>query len=586
MTAFVLLVLLALPCRAGEWADSVAAALEGSISRLSFAAPDLKLPGLAQSDSPAPGRQLAGMDLAAASREISAAGERLSQLSSAEHFLNLPVTDGSGFNSKVLLQSGLDSVVDSLGSYLPAISRSLTLLLAANRELTAAFQLLTPAEKEQLRSLVAGFEFWRDEWPDYPVRRMVELAGRVDLARLASAGGLLAQCVAQIRETGVTDTGSLRAPLTFATPWGDVVVGTSGSDHYGARVMLIVDPGGDDTYQIPSGYWPAVSVIVDFGGDDIYGAPSASLGGALCGASWLEDISGDDRYRAGPISLGCGALGVGVLVDREGDDTYESTSLTQGAAFYGYGALIDLNGGDCYRAEFGAQGACFAPGEAILADLAGNDRYFAGGRYRDYRSAGATKSFAQGCAAGIRPLAFGGRAALYDRKGTDFLEISYLGQGAGYWGGFGLLVSDGGDDHYVAGRYAQGCGLHFAAGALVDLNGNDSYTLEGVGQGAGEDRAWGVMLEGSGDDTYHSARMARGAGGTGGVGLLLELGGDDTYPSAGQVTGGAGSRTWELPGMGLMFDMRGRDNYGDGYADGQITDNGVWGARLDLPSDN
>ncbi len=582
----VLLIALPLPCRATGFPDSVAAALAVAQTHLLAPLDRIGLPGLGRSRSPVPGGSLTRGTLAAATRIVSGESEKLFAAATVDDFLELTTGDSLPV---ILSQSPGPRLAqaDALEKYLPGFRAVLALLTGANRELRRAFAPLSFAERAELRGLVRDFEFWRDQWPDYPLKRMLALAERVDRKHLSNAGRLLALCAATIRDSVSLSATSRDKPLTFQTPWGAVVLGTPGHDIYRERALLIVDPGGGDSYRLPDARWPAVQMIIDLGGDDSYRSEGGfALGGALMGASWLEDVSGDDSYWSGPFSQGCGALGVGVLVDRRGDDSYRGGYLCQGASFFGTGALIDMEGDDSYDADFGAQGASFAAGSALLADLAGDDRYHAGGRFRSWRSPGATKSFAQGCAAGIRPFIPGGRAVLFDRSGEDSLSISYMGQGAGYWGGYGLLLSGGGDDSYRAERYAQGCGLHFATGALVELGGNDSYALEGVGQGAGEDRAWGFLLEAAGDDIYNSARMARGAGGTGGVGLLLELAGGDVYPAAGQVTGGAGSRTWELPGMGFMLDMRGHDSYGDGYEDGQISKNGPWGARLDFLQGN
>ncbi|MBW7996868.1 MAG: hypothetical protein FVQ81_09955 [Candidatus Glassbacteria bacterium] len=572
---------------AGRFADSVAGAVSDGFSHLSISASEVIPVISSQRNAASPGAELARLDLESFAREISTVCEYCATAEGIREFLRLPQLEDSARISPGPLESSLAAAADSLDRYLPRAGRALAFLAAASQELRSAFVLLSPAEKSRLRGLVSGFEFWRDEWPDYPVERMVELAERVDLRRLETAAALLASAAGELTEGNGSGPDWPAKPVVFETLWGEIIVGTTGRDSYRGRPMLIVDPGGDDSYEISSGQWPSVRMIVDLGGDDHYSAPGGqALGGAVMGLCWLEDLGGDDSYQAGPFSLGCGALGVGVLVDRQGDDSYAGAYLCQGASFFGTGALVDRSGDDEYRADFGAQGAGFAAGSGLLADLEGDDTYSAGGRYRDYRADGATKSFAQGCAAGLRPLASGGRAMLYDRAGEDRFEISYLGQGAGYWGGFGLLISGGGEDVYLAERYAQGCGLHMAAGALADLGGDDSYALEGVGQGAGEDRAWGFLLEAAGNDSYSSVRFSRGAGGTGGAGLLLELSGDDTYPAAGQVTGGAGSRTWELPGLGFLLEMGGDDTCGDVRADGQSKENGTWGVRLDLPLDN
>jgi hypothetical protein len=578
-----LALMLPLPCLAGNLTDSLEVALKNAQMHLGMQLEEIGLPGQRGRHMSSPGGSLISSNLAEAVREVAIDCEQLLCAGSADSLLSIAGLDKpSSFDAD--LPGMLVSSKDSLRKYVPGGIQTLVLLAGINRELLRAFSLLSFAEREELRELVSGFEFWRDQWPDYPVERMLELSGRVKREHLASAGAMMALCTRTIRESGLPSVVTSGKPIFYQTPLGAVVIGTHDDDTYGpAAALLIVDPGGDDSYQLSAAGWPTVAMIVDLGGDDHYNCPDGTgLGGSVMGASWLEDVSGNDTYTSGPFSQGAGILGAGVLIDRQGNDRYRGGYLCQGASFFGIGVLIDLAGNDIYNADFGAQGAGFAAGEALLADLGGDDRYRAGGRFHDWRSSGVTKSFAQGCAAGIRPFAEGGRAVLFDRQGSDSLEISYLGQGAGYWGGSGLLLSGGGDDFYGAERYAQGCGLHFASGALVDLGGGDSYMLEGVGQGAGEDRAWGFMLEAAGDDRYSSVRLARGAGGTGGVGLLLELAGDDTYPAGGQVTGGAGSRTWELPGMGFMLDMRGDDKYGGVDANGQTVSNNIWGARLDF----
>lgn len=581
-----LLIFFALPCPAADMSSEFNSAISLACSRLAVSAEDIRpvLPSGHSAD--AAGHWMAAQNMAVAVGRVTAVCDSLAHAAGVQDLLELVGLPQDSPHISPLPRA-LHSVADSLGRWVGNPGRVLALLMESNTELHQAFSLLSPADKVELRRLTTGFEFWADQWPDYPVLRMIELAERVDRSRIAVAASLAAAAVMQITAgAGESDLWPAE-PVRLPTPWGDIVVGTTGRDHHNSRAMLIVDPGGDDSYDIPPGAWPAVCLVVDFAGDDSYEASGGrALGGAVMGVSWLEDLAGNDTYTAGPFSLGCGVLGAGVLVDRAGDDRYTGSHLCQGASFYGAGALLDLNGRDIYHARFCAQGASFADGSALLADLAGNDSYYCAGEYPDFRSPGATRSFAQGCAAGIRPFADGGRAVLYDRGGRDSYRIGYLGQGAGYWGGFGLLDDSAGADTLVAQRYAQGCGLHMAAGALVNIGGDDSYTLEGVGQGCGEDRAWGIMLEAAGNDTYNSARMSLGAAGTGGVGLLLELAGDDIYPSRGQVTLGAGSRTWELPGLGLMLEIQGNDTYGDSDDNGEISENGTWGARLDLPPDD
>jgi len=490
------------------------------------------------------------------------------------------------------MPGGMKTVADSLDRLFPGAGGSLAGLVEADRLIRQAYRKLTPAEIEELKGYIKDFPFWQDQWPGFPVERMITLSRRVDLAWLWASALTAAGISAHLQKIVKKSTriqgkqGSAREEFLLAldSPWGAVIVGGAQKNEYRQKCLLILDLGGDDCYEIPPADWPSVSMIIDLEGSDSYEAGQGrALGGAHFGLSWLEDHQGEDTYRGASFCLGAAALGAGVLIDYKGNDSYQGGPMSQGASFFGLGMLADFEGDDHYEVTFGGQAACFAGGAGLLIELDGNDVYSAGGVYPDWRTPGATKSFAQGSAAGLRPFGAGGTALLYDRAGADRYEIDYFGQGAGYWGGCGMLVDSRGDDSYSSGRYAQGCGLHKAFGLLADGAGSDSYTLGGVGQGAGEDLAYGILLEGWGDDAYRAGWMARGAGGTGGVGLLLEISGDDNYETAGKAADGYGSRTWELSGLGFLIDCLGDDFYGNRPIQSQVVRSGTWGASLDMP---
>jgi len=491
---------------------------------------------------------------------------------------------------------GLLVAADSLDALVPGAGESLAELVLADHLLRSAYRFLTPAELEELKKLVKGFSFHRDQWPHYPVARMLELARKVDLARLWAASLAAQKAALSLRralEKKKLDPDALiyhsdaETLFQLDTPWGAVIVGGSGANEYREPALLIVEPGGDDSYRFQLSSWPKVSMIIDLEGNDRYTAQGPfTMGGALAGLWWIEDCAGADSYEGENFSLGAAALGVGVLIDRSGADSYQGSSFSQGASFFGLGMLVDLEGDDCYEVSFGGQGACMGGGMALLVDLAGDDSYSAGGKYPDWREPGATKSFSQGAAGGLRPFSAGGVALLYDRSGRDTYRIDYFGQGAGYWGGCGMLIDRRGDDSYRSMRYSQGCGLHMSVGLLADVAGDDTYTTGAVSQGAGEDRAYGILLEGSGSDEYRVQWMARGAGGAAGVGLLLELEGDDRYHPARKAADGWGSRWQELSGLGFLIDCAGDDLYADAEKGGFISRSGTWGARVDLPLGN
>ncbi|MFC1613753.1 hypothetical protein ACFL5K_00480 [Gemmatimonadota bacterium] len=597
---------------AQERVVSASVALEEALAKLGLE-PEEVSAGLAEIDSAAlekrlaPGLRVSRNGLGTSIDRLKKTILRLGNMSEAEDFLFFKFLEREAGKKVITPRAGQDSVSpifrkdgaefdtsglrDSLESLIPGSGDAFDCFLAGDSLIRRAFIYLSPAEREELADLIRGFRAEDDQWPDFPLERMLSLARRVDTETLELSGETMARAVETFRlalenwsyqESRIESGGPL---LSLDTPFGVVLVGGPGADTYEGSFWLLIEPGGDDTYRPGSVEW-GTSLIIDLAGDDNYQATdSFSLGAALCGMSWLEDLSGDDTYEAGFFSLGSTAMGVGVLVDRDGNDRYRGASFCQGAALFGLGLLLDCAGNDSYETAFCGQGAVVGPGRAVLADLGGSDSYHAGGLVREWREPGATKSWAQGAALGIRPFAPGGQALLYDRDGNDSYKVDYFGQGAGYWEALGLLVDCRGDDIYRGGRYAQGCGLHRAAGMLADCQGHDSYEVSSVGQGMGEDRALGVLIEYTGSDTYQAEWMARGVGGTGGVGLLIELSGKDSYSQTRKAADGFGSRWRELSGLGFMIDCAGDDVYGGLQRNGGIRRSGTWGAALDLPLD-
>ena len=533
-----------------------------------------------------PGRRLARSDLASLTGIFTQSAAELAYKNEVSEFLALDsalAPSPAGLSRLSHPDGAALAIADSLDRLLNGTGEAFLLLVEAERHLRRAFEELTPAEFERLAALADNFPLYRDEWPDYPVAELAELAAKVRIDYILGAVLTAEKAAGAVRKaTAGRKWPKDGAPGELDSPWGRIVIGGPGPDEYDSSALLIIDPGGNDTYRLEASAWPRVRMIVDLGGDDRY--ESAGAGAAPGRLTWLEDLAGNDLYQAGSFSQGCGLVGAGILVDRAGNDRYRGGLLCQGAAFYGVGCLVDLEGDDSYELEFGGQGACFAAGVGLLADLAGRDSYISGGKYPDYREKGAFKSFAQGAAAGLRPFSEGGTALLYDRSGDDVYEAGYFAQGAGYWGGAGLLLEGAGSDSYRASRYGQGCGLHFAAGCLIDLAGDDRYALGGVGQGAGEDRAYGLLIENTGNDTYSAGWMGRGAGGAGGVGVLLELAGSDNYARAGSASDGWGGRTWELAGLGFLLDYAGEDLYAGTITERKTTRTSAWGAAVRLPA--
>lgn len=169
----------------------------------------------------------------------------------------------------------------------------------------------------------------------------------------------------------------------FATELGLIVIGTPKAELYSfdSPPLLILDPGGDDTYRI-SGFsrsYP-VSAIIDVAGNDLYvsaDSTSPGMGGAVLGMSVVIDRSGDDYYDAVYVAQGCGIFGVGAVMDHNGRDTYRAKTYTQGAAAFGVGILSDSTGNDSLYCWMNSQGFGYTLGCGLCINYSGDDVYIA-----------------------------------------------------------------------------------------------------------------------------------------------------------------------------------------------------------------
>ncbi|MEO0068629.1 MAG: HEAT repeat domain-containing protein [candidate division WOR-3 bacterium] len=377
------------------------------------------------------------------------------------------------------------------------------------------------------------------------------------------------------------------------TEWGRVIVGGEGDNVYECEAALIIDIGGNDSYYNRAGgaigfLGKPFSVVLDLKGNDRYSSNKLfSQGSALFGCGVLVDLEGDDFYQARHYTQGSAIFGSGLFWDVSGKDFYDAGFFAQGAGHYGVGILIDEEGNDTYRSFCYCQGFASTWGYGLLAEIKGNDLYYAGGRYkhepllpREYRS------FSQGFAIGLRPDAGGGIGFLSDFQGNDFYNAEVFCQGTSYWYSLGMLYDEEGFDHYTAAQYSQGAGIHLSVGALVDEEGNDSYFSRlGPSQGEGHDLSVGVLVDRKGDDGYY-ASGGQGIGLTNSVGLFVDQDGNDWYMASESLIC-QGSSNWArgFGGIGVFLDLAGKDWYpGRNLA----TDQGKWtkgtyGSGIDLP---
>jgi hypothetical protein len=368
---------------------------------------------------------------------------------------------------------------------------------------------------------------------------------------------------------------------------GEIVIGGFGSTRYEGSPAVIIDLGGDDDYFLSKAKEDSMnsSVIIDLGGNDIYRSEGDFvIGSGFFGCGILVDLSGDDTYLTNNFSLGSGLFGMGMLLDEGGNDKYFGDTFTMGAGSFGLGILMDTKGADQYTASLYAQGFGFISGFGALIDSAGNDNYFAGGKYKDIlRYKDHYISLSQGFAYGIRPIMSGGIGLLYDLSGNDLYISDIFGQGSSYWWALGSLVDEDGNDKYVSYQYAQGAGTHMTLGILEDKKGDDVYISHGVSQGCGHDLAFGLLYDKSGNDDYVSYDLSQGAGSANGIGILVDEKGDDGYyVEKKNNTQGFGDPRRDYGSIGIFLDLSGNDHYnGNGKDSTWWTTPSQWGVGID-----
>ncbi|GMV18305.1 MAG: hypothetical protein AMXMBFR56_65290 [Polyangiaceae bacterium] len=450
---------------------------------------------------------------------------------------------------------------------------------------------------------------------------------KVDEKRIAAAAALVARAVEDAKLAAFADK---QVPdLAIDTPIGALVLGGAGASEYfegslSERAALLLDVGGDDTYEVPVGAGRRdvpVSLAIDLGGKDNYGYPvypdAADLptrppsdaagravqfgvqgqtlsrkgrqGSGVLGIGLLWDLGGkDDKYASLALSQGAGSVGVGVLFDDGGNDEYVAESTGQGSAMWGIGALLDRAGNDARRSFYASQGFGYVHGVGFAADGGGDDEWFAdpgdpkiGGDplYASAQLPGeGNTSMCQGAGFGRRDDAKklymgGGHGVLYDRAGTDKYTASVFAQGSGYWLGFGVLADKAGNDTYNGLWYVQGASAHFALGFHFDHGGDDVYNkgfpIRATSIGVGHDFSGALHVDESGNDDYTAPGLSLGCGNSQGAGGLINIGGTDTYAPAGSNTygcaslghGGPFTARDDMPTYGIFVDADGADTY-------------------------
>ena len=365
-----------------------------------------------------------------------------------------------------------------------------------------------------------------------------------------------------------------------------IAIGDEGKNIYNGNFDIIIDPGGDDVYNIEGNdkLSDNFSCIIDLAGNDYYSSnDNFTLAGSVFSSGFIFDKEGDDTYKGTNVTLGSAICGIGLLYDESGNDTYFANSFSIGASAFGLGLLIDKNGNDIYSANTYSQGFGMTEGVGAIIDNNGNDSYLINslsldiGRYEDHYI-----SMCQGYGLGMRPYYAGGIGLIIEGGGNDIYNTDIFGQGGAYWYGLGAIVDKSGHDKYNSYQYAQGSGIHLAVGLLKDLDGWDFYSSNGVSQGCGHDYAFGLLYDVKGNDNYSAYSLSQGAGNANGIGILIDESGRDGYLNKEpKNTRGYGNPRREYGSLGIFLDASGKDFYSVADLDSLLINKSTWGVSLD-----
>lgn len=312
-------------------------------------------------------------------------------------------------------------------------------------------------------------------------------------------------------------------------------IGTPGPDDYRNPALILIDPGGSDTYHhevagpghfCESGFaiWGVGSIAIDFGGDDHYATPDRTFTQAAIHqdniiflpppfptfvppnpqvlTTWATTVvipylPGQGRLIA-PNS---------VLLEVQGNDVYEAGSNSQAAAQEDF--------------PFGATTVSF--GNAWLIDLAGNDEY------SGTRQASVTHS---------------GGAGLIDLTGDDKYWFAYQATvvaGVISSAPFAILVEGGGVDYYESTAVPiDVASLSESPHRAFDTQGNGSAKSV-----PGGDKPTGFFIENGQDiDTYKTLNTQGG---------LSDVSAFKNNAISGPIHPSTGTGTVQVPGVGGVF---------------------------------
>ncbi len=481
-----------------------------------------------------------------------------------------------------------------------ALQSLATMIGNAQAKLDQSFEKIPPEDRitikqtyPELVQFVAD-NFYINTHPE--VKRLINALGssmKVDFNALLDAGAAVAGVMAPSSPAKVEGStipvpqdliGAVKGDLFGAlhSDNGWIVYGGTGANEYDlSKIAVVVDAGGDDTYQYSSNERPSVQVVIDQSGNDTYtaGENIAGPGSALFGISILVDDSGNDTYEGATRSCGVGVMGIGIILDRNGADHYTGKQWSCGAAFYGCGAIIDLGGNsDVYTTETFSQAIGGPRGFGLILDQNGRDLYRNNGPVPSgYGTAAVYSGISQGVGFGVRGYDTGGIGVLCDLAGDDRYEAGEFSQGGGYYWGLGILYDKSGRDMYYGNRYTQGFAAHQALGILADDAGDDTYWgMTAATQSGSWDICSTLLIDRAGNDSYQADGLAQGGASMQAIAWLIDLGGHDRYNAPnGATQGQSGGNSYHYDAtkcfsFSLLLDAGGTSDFysGPNRADG------------------
>ncbi len=401
---------------------------------------------------------------------------------------------------------------------------------------------------EEIKLLLDYVERDVDSYSIVSPEQIEYILEKIDFEKLFKAGFILNTGLSVISKEAGKLTFSNSRPLENKSKYGVMIIGTMDNDVYSEEYTFILDPGGNDSYNLQPIKQREFLGLIDFAGNDSY-LGNKELLSVDFGICCSYDLGGNDTYRADRIFSA--QFGYQFHTDQRGDDTYTAETRSCGYASFGLSLLQDTGGSDVYLVDSYSLGSAFCGGIGVLFDKWGDDLYLS--KPINSMIAG-SQGFgwgSQGCEGGI--------GILFDKDGNDAYFITNLGQSAAVMNGLGLLIDEVGNDSFNSGGRAQGYAEHGSFASLYNGEGDDKYMIstEDISSSA---QSWSFVLKRdfAGNDIYCNPFGSLFSFKESGF-FMFDFSGDDDYRCVKQDS------TLYSIGSGFFQDIYGDDKYSSSF---------------------